>query len=217
MEKAFWIGKWELQETGFHQPEVNAALRKFWSGLGLSPGARVFVPLCGKSGDMIWLREQGHEVTGVELSPLGVEAFFAENCLTPEKSKQGAFDVSEADGIRILCGDFFALTAESLAGVTAVYDRAALIALPPELREKYAAHMAKILPPGARMLVVTLEYPQEEMQGPPFSVPEAEVRRLYAARAGVEVLMHEDVLEKNPRFSGRGASALHENAFRVAL
>lgn len=217
MEETFWLERWERQEIGFHQRNVNTQLLSHWPILDLAAGDPVFVPLCGKSGDMLWLRAQGHPVLGVELSPVAVAAFFSENDLVPQRQRQGKFDVAEADGIRILCGDFFDLTAGNLSGIKAVYDRAALIALPPDMRERYAAHMAAILPPGTRMLVVTLEYPQEEMQGPPFSVSPAEVERLYGGRGDVRLLRRDDVLSKDRRLAERGVTSLHECASLVTL
>lgn len=217
MEEKFWLERWDRQETGFHQRSVNRQLRRFWSDLGLSAGDPVLVPLCGKSGDMLWLREQGHPVLGVELSPLAVAAFFSEHDLAPRRRRQGVFDVTESDGIRILCGNFFDLTAGVLSGTKAVYDRAALVALPPDMRERYAAHMAEIVPPDTRMLVVTLEYPQAQMEGPPFSVPSSEVERLYGGCGDVRLLQRDDVLSKNPRFAERGMTALYECAYLVTM
>lgn len=217
MEEEFWLDRWKRQETGFHQQEVNPTLREHWPGLGVAADTPVFVPLCGKSGDMTWLRAHGHPVVGVELSPLAAAAYFEEHGLAPERHRSGSFEVMEAGGVRILCGNFFDLTADELAGVTAVYDRAALVALPPDLRARYAAHMAAILPAGTRMLLVTLEYRQEEMQGPPFSVPAEEVDRLYGTFGRVEALGRTSVLSREPRFAERGVTALHECAFRMTL
>jgi thiopurine S-methyltransferase len=217
MEEEFWLERWKRQETGFHQGEVNGPLQEFWPRLELAAGAPVFVPLCGKSGDMIWLREQGHPVVGVELSPLATAAFFSENGLAPERHRERSFEVSEAAGIRILRGDFFDLTPEDLAGVRAVYDRAALVALPPDLRERYAARTAEILPAGAQMLLVTLDYPQDEMEGPPFSVPPEEVERLYGRYGKVRALARDSTLDREPHFAGRGLTALHECAYLVSL
>lgn len=217
MEEEFWLDRWNRQETGFHQRDVNPALPGRWPGLGVAATAPVFVPLCGKSGDMTWLRARGHPVVGVELSPLAAAAYFEENGLAPERHREGSFEVMEAGGVRILCGNFFEVTANELAGVKGVYDRAALVALPPEVRARYAEHMAAILPAGTPMLLVTLDYPQEEMQGPPFSVPGEEVKRLYAPFGRVEPLGRRSILSLEPRFAERGVTALHECAFRVTL
>jgi len=130
MQASFWTEKWKKSEIGFHQSDFETNLMQFWSRLGLKPGQQVFVPLCGKSLDMLWLAGQGHQVIGVELSPLACEAFFADNNLTPRRFREGAFEVWSADEIRILQGDFFDLRRENLAGCAGVYDRASLVALP---------------------------------------------------------------------------------------
>lgn len=217
MNRDFWLERWERKETGFHQDEINPCLRQHWPELHLAEGSEVFVPLCGKSRDMLWLREQGHAVLGVELSPLAVQAFFEENGLSPQRTKGERFDSYEADGIRILCGDFFDLRRDDLAKVEAVYDRASLIALPPEMRERYARHLLNILPPATQILLVTLDYPQTEMSGPPFAVSAAEVEALYRRHAGIRLLAQLDVLEQNPRFRERGLSKLQENIFLLTL
>lgn len=217
MEKDFWLERWERQEIGFHQDGINPHLREYRPTLCPASGGKVFVPLCGKSRDMLWLREQGHEVLGVELSAIAVRAFFEENGLVPQHSSRGKFECSEADGIRILCGDFFDLGKDDLAGVTAVFDRASLVALPPDMRERYARHLLDILPPAARVLLVTFDYPQAEMQGPPFAVSADEVTALYGDRADVRLLARLDILEQSPRFRERGLSRMHENIFLLKL
>lgn len=153
---------------------------------------------------------------GVELSSIAVRDFFAENALTPQVTRQGAFERYEADGLAILCGDFFDLTPEVVRGVAGVYDRASLIALAPELRTRYAGHSADILPAAANTLLITMEYPQNEMSGPPFAVHEDEVRRLYAGRYTVTHLFSKDILAENPRFRERGLRALAEKVYRLA-
>jgi thiopurine S-methyltransferase len=217
MRKDFWLERWERKEIGFHQDEVNPYLIQYWQQLHLARDSLVFVPLCGKSRDMRWLREQGHQVLGVELSALAVQAFFRENGYNPQQVSNGKFDRCEANGIRILCGDFFDLGKENLANVGAVYDRASLIALPPEMRERYARHLVNILPPATQVLLVTVDYPQAEMQGPPFSVTSSEVAALYRERAEVRLLAQLDVLANNPRFKERGLSRLQENIFLLTL
>ena len=225
MKKDFWLERWERQEIGFHQDEINPYLREYWQELHLARDGAVFVPLCGKSRDMLWLREQGHPVLGVELSAIAVQAFFEENGLTPHNITDGKplhvasekLASCEADNIRILCGDFFDLTKDDLAEVSAVYDRASLVALPPEMRERYARHLVSILPPATQILLITFDYPQEEMQGPPFAVSVDEVESLYRDHAEIRLLARLDVLPQNPRFQQRGLSRLHENIFLLTL
>jgi thiopurine S-methyltransferase len=216
MEKDFWLECWERQEIGFHQNEINPYLRQYWPDLHTGDAARVFVPLCGKSRDLRWLREQGHTVLGVELSPLAVQAFFEENGLHPQRAAAARFDRYEADGFHLLCGDFFDLHQDDLGKVEAVYDRASLVALPPEMRERYVRHLSGLLPPGTRMLLVTFDYPQAEMPGPPFAVSPQEVERLYRGHAEIRLLAQLDVLRQNPRFVERGVSRLQENIFLLA-
>ncbi|TBR21502.1 MAG: thiopurine S-methyltransferase, partial [Candidatus Nitrosotenuis sp.] len=151
MELEFWHQRWREGQIGFHQETINAHLRTFWPGLGAPPDAAVFVPLCGKSLDMLWLRAQGHRVIGVEISEIAVKSFFSANRLQPSVAHEPPFTKYTADGITIYCGDFFALAAAHLAPVGAMYDRASLIALPPAMRERYAAAIAEKLPPAARV------------------------------------------------------------------
>jgi thiopurine S-methyltransferase len=217
MKKDFWLERWERDEIGFHQDELNPYLLQYWHELHISRDSLVFVPLCGKSRDMSWLREQGHRVMGVELSAIAVQAFFKENGHIPRNTTVGKFNRCEADGIRILCGDFFDLGKDDVAKVSAVYDRASLIALPPEMRERYVRHLASILPPATQILLVTVDYPQAEMQGPPFSVTSGEVEVLYREHAEVRLLAQPDVLAQNPRFQQRGLSRLRENIFLLTL
>jgi thiopurine S-methyltransferase len=213
MNPNFWHERWQRNEIGFHQQEINAHLQDYWAQLAIPAGGQVFVPLCGKSRDLLWLRARGHAVLGVEISSIAVRNFFAENALTPQVTRQGVFERYEADGLALLCGDFFDLTPAELQGVTGVYDRASLIALPPELRTRYAEHSAAILPTVANTLLVTMEYPQDEMCGPPFAVREDEVHRLYDKRFTVACLFTKDILAENPRFRERGLSALAEKVY----
>lgn len=215
MEHDFWHKRWRNGEIGFHQNEINPWLLQYWDALAVAKTATVFVPLCGKSADMIWLRQRGHQVLGVELSMIAVQSFFAENGATPHTTALGEFECLENDGIRLLCGDFFALRAGDLAHIGAVYDRAALIALPSEMRRQYAAQMARILPAGTPMLLVVMDYPQHELNGPPFAVTLDEVRELYGYAADIEVLESRDVLNENPRFKGQGLTRMREHVVRV--
>lgn len=213
MDEAFWHARWERNEIGFHEDQVNTHLTAFWDRLDLPAGSRVFLPLCGKSLDMAWLRGEGHQVLGVELSPLAVAAFFDEHNLTPERRSEPPFERWSAQGVEILLGDFFELEPKLLADVAGIYDRASLIALPPAMRPRYARHLMRVAPADAPILLVTLEYPQGEMKGPPFSVMEDEVRGHYGADYRIEVLYQRAVLDENPRFRKRGLSQLTEKVY----
>ncbi|APZ44204.1 thiopurine S-methyltransferase [Acidihalobacter ferrooxydans] len=186
MTPDFWLQRWQENRIGFHQSQINTHLETHWPTLGAAPGGTVFVPLCGKSLDMLWLAGQGYRVRGVELSEIAVQSFFTENGLTPDIEPSGAFMRYRHGEIEILCGDLFDLRPADLADVTAVYDRASLIALPPEMRGRYAQHKRALLPDRPPVLLVTLDYPQTERQGPPFAVSDAEVRNLYADAWTVE-------------------------------
>ena len=158
MKKDFWLERWERGETGFHQNEINPYLIRYWQNLHPTHGSKVFVPLCGKTKDMIWLRQQGHLVIGVELSAIAAQDFFAELGNIPHKSESAKFHQYEADGVLVLCGDFFDIGKDDIAGVGLVYDRASLVALPPEMRERYVRHLVGILQPATKILLITFDY-----------------------------------------------------------
>ena len=216
MEETFWQARWAQGQIGFHLQEVNPYLQQHWPSLSIAPGSQVLVPLCGKSLDMAWLAGQGLRVLGVELAERAVEDFFAEQGLQPEVEQQGVLRLYRAAGVEIYCGDFFNVQAEHVAGCTALYDRAALIALPEGMRERYAAHLAAILPSGCAGLLVTLDYQQAEMSGPPFAVDEALVAQLLTEQQWTcELLEQADVLGQNWRFLQRGLTRLDERAYRL--
>jgi thiopurine S-methyltransferase len=199
MEPQFWLERWQRNEIGFHQPAPNKALTRHWATLGLAPGTRVFVPLAGKSLDMIWLAAQGHHVVGIELAAEAVRAFADEN--------------GPVDRVDLRCGDLFALDRASLGRIEAVFDRGSLVALPPALRRQYAAQLTELSPPGTRTLLVTMEYDQAKMNGPPHAVPESEVHALFGATHDIALLERDGALDDFPRFAQRGVTSLAEAAY----
>ena len=215
MDRKFWLERWQRGEIGFHQDEVNPHLANHWPQLARTPPGEIFIPLCGKSRDLLWLAGQGYRVLGVEISPLAVQAFFEENELTPQRSRLDSFERWQFEDITILLGDFFDLQPEHLVRVQAAYDRASLIALPPEMRARYARHLTRTLPAMAPVLLITLEYPQHEMNGPPFSVGEEEVHQLYDRDYNVDRLAVHDIWAQTPRFQAKGLSALTETVYRL--
>ena len=214
MEPAFWHARWEAGQTGFHLNEVHPLLSEHWSSLGLAEAGTVFVPLCGKTRDLGWLAGQGHNVVGVELSPIAAAEFFADAGITPQVDAESGFQIFSGAGIRIYCGDFFELTRAQLGPVNAVYDRAALIALPAADRRRYATRLAR-LAGDAPILLVTLDYAQRSMNGPPFAVADDEVFELFEGDYRVERLASKDVLDSEPKFAERGLTWLREQVFRL--
>ena len=217
MQQEFWLERWKLNQIGFHNQETNRHLKQNWSLLHRPTGSVIFVPFCGKSKDILWLRDQGYQVIGVELSPLAVEAFFIENELSAKTFQQDRFKVFETEGIRIYCGDFFDLTANDLFGVNAVYDRASLVALPPEMRTEYTVKLYQLLQTGTQMLLVAFEYFQHEMQGPPFSIHESEVSVLYENWCEVKLLYSEDIYDQEPHFREKGLSRIQEQVYALSV
>lgn len=215
MDEGFWQRRWARNEIGFHLNEVNPNLRRHWPDLRLPEGARVLVPLCGKSLDMPWLVEQGFAVLGVELSERAVEDFFAEQGLDAEISARGEFKVYRAGALEILCGDFFALSRSDVTDCEGLYDRAALIALPAAMRQRYVEHLTSILAASCQGLLVTLDYEQEQMPGPPFAVSDAEIRQSLGSHWDVELLERANVLDGNWKFLQRGLSRLEESCYRL--
>ncbi len=219
MEHDFWQQRWRNNEIGFHQQTINPWLAYYYGEKGppldKRTSLRVFVPLCGKSRDMLWLLQNGYRVVGNELCDIAVRDFFSESKLQHKVEYASQHTHYQGGGIDILQGDFFALDAEQLGQVSDVFDRAALIALPPEMRKQYAEKMTELLSSGTRMLLVTMTYPQHEIDGPPFSVDEDEVQVLYAKQFRIDKLAARDTLAEEPRFQQRGLTALSETAYKL--
>lgn len=221
MDAEFWLQRWREGRTGWHRDAVMPLLEQHWPALNVARDARVLVPLCGKTLDMLWLAEQGLRVRGVELSPLAVEAFLAEHQLHA-RARSGndgtRYEVTNApDGgaIEIINGDAFAVDAATYAECTAFYDRAASIAFPAALRERLANEVYAHLPAGSRGLLITLEYPPTQKEGPPFPIDAAEVERLYARDWLIEQVDRRDILASQPGFAAEGVTALHTAVYTL--
>jgi thiopurine S-methyltransferase len=203
VDKDFWLAKWRANEIAFHQAQPHRSLGLYWPLLDLPPGSRVFVPLAGKSPDLLWLAAAGHQVVGIELSPLAVEQFQSENA--------GPLLAS----IDLRCGDIFDLTPASLGPIAGIFDRASLVALPPAMRQRYVAQLASLAAPGTRTLLVTMEYDASRKAGPPHSVEPAEVTALYGATHRIEPLERNEQLQDFPKFQARGLDRLAEVTYRL--
>jgi len=212
MEEGFWHERWERGEIGFHRSELHWALLAHWKALGVSTNASVLVPLCGKSRDLHWLAEQGHQVTGVELNALAVDSFFKEwptpnpPAVTTVEDPKGLTHY-HAGSIELICGNFFDVDIAS-AGHEAFYDRAALIAMPAKMRGPYLDHLHHLLHPGAVGLLVAFEYQSTRNIGPPFSVFSEEITSHQGFEA--KLLERKDVLSEHPGMRARGVRDLHE-------
>jgi len=217
MEKSFWIKNWEENNIGFHNSEYNELLLKHFPCFSLEGNCHIFVPLCGKTQDLIWLAMQGQKVTGVEVSPLAVAGFFEENNFSFDKTEDGAFNrySSKTPPIEILEGDFFEVNNQVLGKVNFLYDRASIVALPPELRKKYTEVITDILSPGDQMLLVAMEYDSPEVLGPPFPVTERDIRSYYENNFSIEVLEEIDKEVDHPRFVEAGIKSWSRKVYKL--
>jgi thiopurine S-methyltransferase len=215
VQPEFWQERWRTAQIGFHQSAVDRHLQTYWPTLKLAADSPVFVPLCGKSLDLPWLREQGHEVSGAELSPVALEAFCMEHGIPVRRRVLGDIDVYEAEGFRLFRGDFFKLTPALLGDVPAVYDRASLISWSPALRASYVEHMTALTRRGTQTLLIAVEYPPAQMSGPPFSVTREDIDRLYADHHLIELMGRHEILDLEPRLKARGLTELSEVCYRL--
>ncbi len=223
MDVDFWLERWNNNQTGFHQQQVNPYLVYFYGEKGPVVEQReklkVFVPLSGKSKDMLWLSQNNYKVFAVECSDRAVKDFYEENALNYKHAKKDEYALYQSSDlpsiIEILRGDFFGLTEEILSGVTDIFDRASLVALPLEMRQQYVKKMAELQTSGVRTLLVTLTFNPEEMNGPPFSVSEEEVNDLYSENFSVQKLLSKNVIDEETGLKNRGLTALTETVYKL--
>lgn len=201
-----WLERWRVGRTGWHEPDGNRNLQRHWR----ASGRRVLVPMCGKTPDLLWLEEQGNAVVGVELSRLAIESFFAEQGLqyTVEDGAVPAYRATARD-ITILCGDYFDVHG---LGCDAHFDRGALIAMPPERRLAYVDKTNALLQGGAVQLVITVDYDQDVVAGPPYSVDDDELLGYWSRLQRVEAV--DDMADAPPKFIEAGLAAMTEKIWR---
>jgi thiopurine S-methyltransferase len=215
MELKFWRDRWHSNQIGFHQAEFNPWLVKYWERLQLPDASGVFVPMCGKSWDMRWLVTQGHLVHGIELIELAIEAYFEESDEPYQRVVSDSRVSFQGSNTDIVCGDFFELIATDLADISAVFDRGALVALPANLRARYVDHMLRVIPDQTQILLVTLEYDQNLVAGPPFSVLPEEVTVHFEERCSIQPLESKATDILPPKFSAQGVARAVEAVYRI--
>jgi thiopurine S-methyltransferase len=192
MDPTFWHTRWKNNEIAFHENDYNPILLQHFNHLSMKQADRIFIPLCGKTKDIQWLLSKGYRVVGAELSQIAIEQLFEESGLKPTISSMGPFQHYSAPNIEIYVGDIFNLTRDVLGAVHAIYDRAALVALPLDMRAQYTAHLTEITA-NAPQLLICYDYDQSAQAGPPFSVDNQEIERHYANAYKLTLLSSEDL------------------------
>lgn len=187
MEAEFWHHKWKTSDIGFHNHQANPLLVNNLEQLSLLPGSRLFLPLCGKTLDIRWLLENGYKVAGAELSKIAIQQLFDELGIIPNITQAGELEHYSADNIDIFVGDIFKLSGSLLGEVDAIYDRAALVALPHSMRIQYSQHLINITR-TAQQLLICFDYDQRQLEGPPFSVNDSEVKQHYSSHYNLQLL-----------------------------
>jgi thiopurine S-methyltransferase len=215
MSNQRWKAKWKADDIAFHQTEVNPHLTEFWSHLDLDAGATVLVPLCGKSHDLSWLQQQGYRVIGIELSHIAIAAFFAGRGEQPQRQRLGRFNRWWYGDIEIWCGDLFDLRAHELGHIAAIYDCAALTALPATSRSHYVRQLSSLLGAAGQMLLLTTESSDADDQAEDDQTPDQEVLALYQSRYAVELLHGQSCMRMDPEFPALPASLLAEKVYHM--
>lgn len=224
MDNQFWHNKWQKQELGFHLDTAHPLLKKYYQSIFPSTqnnpiNESVFVPLCGKTLDMRYFLSKGQSVLGCELSEIAAREFFVEEENNGQLtiSKKNNFSIYSAPinqcESKILVSDYFDLSVEDTRSCNSIYDRAALVALPNDLRAKYVKHLRFLLP-CAKMLLITLDYDQQQMSGPPFSVEQNEVEELFSF-AKIKRLKRSNIIEDEPHFKSKGLTHFYQTAYQI--
>ena len=208
-----WESRWHEGRIGFHLPQLNIYLKRFSTHLLKSEPENIFVPLCGKTLDLPWLANRTKKVIGVELVSQAVEEFYRENEISYSIQPAGKLQLFKSDSIDIYHGDFFDLTREETGSFEAIYDRGSIVALARPERQKYVEHLLSFLAPGGRLLLITLEYDQEQMSGPPFSVSDTEIEILFTQYGRMELLETCDIIDE--RLRNKGLDFILERVYQL--
>lgn len=215
MDENYWLNKWQINDIAFHEQAISADLIAYFNQLHLKPHDCIFVPLCGKSKDMLWLAEKGLHVIGVELSPIACHDFFAELNVTPEITNLSTFTKYQYHNIELLCGDLFNITSADLPIIHAVYDCKALIALPPDLRKKYIDHIVNCAGTNIQILLLARES-SCDVKPPPYPVSKDEIYLLYGDYFTIEILKHTAINDIPERLRKKGYTEIIESVYLMS-
>ena len=193
MKHEFWAERWSEGLIGFNQSEVNAHLRTHWPSLELDSSARILVPLCGKSIDLLWLREQGHAVVGVEFVEQAIHDFFSDHAIPYEPTALGWRATDNGPPLTLVRHDFMTLQPQQIGRFDAVYDRASVVALPPDLQFDFGRAMGVLLQPKCVGILLSFEYPPEQRQGPPFATDRNRLREILGTNVEIELIDRHDL------------------------
>ena len=214
MKPDYWIDRWKDGNIRFHDADPHRFLIEYFPHLNTRIDDSILVPLCGKSVDMTWIMSQSRNVVGVELSEIAIESFVEENNLIHTKSVGGEFAAYQGDRFKIFNGDLFHMSETDVCGIKAVYDRGSFVALPSGgLRERYADWMALNLSTGCKVLLVTFNFDQEEMAGPPFTANRKTIHQLFEKDFSITMLKSELVVNIKPHCKERGLKTLREDVY----
>ena len=217
MEEQYWLQRWQTNNTKFNQKKVNPLLVAFFHEFKLKKASKVLVPLCGKSIDMLWLAQQGHNVIGIELSEIACKAFFEENNLSYTQQELGPYVRYANENITLLAGDFNQLTFDIVGNIDFIYDRAALVALPETMRQNYANKLMELSSPHTKMFLISFVYEPSQMQGPPFSVPLETIESLFEDRLKIEVLHQQKVDKPSQHLVDKGLQYADELVLKLEM
>lgn len=217
MEISYWQSRWRNEKTRWHMQEVFPLLKTFWNKLPLEKGGTVLVPLCGKSLDLEWLVNQGHYVIGVDVSQKAIKALVQSHEERFEKSAKGNLQCYKSESMELWCGDFFKLQQSWLPAIDVIYDKAALIALPPEMRKAYVDSLKNLLQPHTQVFINCFEYEQDEMPGPPFAVFREEMESHFGDQFYINSLYAHSLFDELTNFHRRGLhSYLREKIYHLS-
>jgi thiopurine S-methyltransferase len=216
MELSYWQSRWQKGNTGWHMDTVYPPLPHLWNQIGMNSDTRVLVPLCGKSLDLLWLTDHCDTVTGVDISPKALQHVMQKHSESFIKDTSHGFTIYRSDSLVLWEGDFAKLPSDQIPPQNLIYDKASIIALPPEKRQRHAEKMIELSSFNTQILIQIFEYDQNEMNGPPFSVEEQELKRLFGNQFKLKCLHEQSKLEELQKFKQRGLSShLIEKIFHL--